>query len=401
MANHNKMTSEVLTTTQPSRKDFQIAKVLPVVGGHLFHDIYSAIFPTLLPVIIQKLALSLTQAGSLTAIFQLPALLHPIIGYFADKKNLRYFVILAPGISGTLMSLIGLAPNFATVALLLLGSGISSAAFHSPAPAMIASVSGRKLGLGMGMFMAAGNIAFTIGPLLAVWAVSVWTLEGIYRLSVIGWASSLLLWIQLRNVSASSDKSNGLKEIQPLLLKLFLPMTFISLFRHFLLEPLSTYLPTYISQGGASLWMAGGALTILEAAGAVGALSTGQFSDRFNRKTILVAATLVPGVLLVIFSQVKGWWMVPLLLLLGLTALSAPPVMLAIVQEQLPDHRAVGNGLYMFLTFLLRPLATLSIGWMGDQLGLQQAFLYGALISLLALPAVLALPRPPLASGQD
>lgn len=396
------MSSEVLTNAPASTtKEFQIAKVLPVVGGHLFHDIYSAIFPTLLPVIIEKLALTLTQAGSLTAIFQLPALLHPLIGYFADKKNLRYLVILAPGVSGTLMSFIGLAPNYATIALLLLGSGISSAAFHSPAPAMIASVSGRKLGLGMGLFMSAGNIAFTIGPLLAVWAVSVWTLEGIYRLAVIGWASSLLLWIQLRNVSAISEKSRGLSNVRPILIRLFLPMTFISLFRHFLLEPLSTYLPTYISQGGASLWLAGGALTIVELAGAAGALSTGQFSDRFNRKHILVVATLIPALLLGIFPFVNGWLMIPLLLLLGLSALSAAPVLLAIVQEQLPHNRAVGNGMYMFITFLLRPLATLSIGWMGDHFGLQQAFFWGAIISLLALPAVLALPKAPQPAGTD
>ncbi len=299
--------------------------------------------------------MSLTQAGSLTAIFQLPALLHPLIGYFADKKNLRYLVILAPGISGTLMSVIGLAPDYTTLALLLLGSGISSAAFHSPAPAMIASVSGRKLGLGMGLFMAGGNIAFTIGPLLAVWAVSVWTLEGIYRLAVIGWASSLLLWIQLRNVSASSEKSNGLSLVRPMLVRLFLPLTFITLFRHFLLEPLSTYLPTYISQGGASLWMAGGALTIVELAGAAGALSTGQFSDRINRKQILVVSTLLPALLLVGFTFAQGWLRIPLLILLGFSALSAAPVLLAIVQEQLPHNRSVGNGLYMFITFLLAP----------------------------------------------
>lgn len=381
--------------------EFQTAKVLPVVGGHLFHDIYSAIFPTILPVIIEKLALTLTQAGSLTAIFQLPALLHPIIGYFADKKNMRYLVILAPGVSGMLMSFIGLAPNYLTVALLLLGSGISSAAFHSPAPAMIASVSGKKLGLGMGLFMSAGNIAFTIGPLLAVWAVSTWTLEGIYRLAVIGWASSLLLWFQLRNVAAISEKSGGLGDVRPILVKLFLPLTFVSLFRHFLLEPLSTYLPTYISQGGGSLWIAGGALTIVELAGAAGALSTGQFSDRFNRKTILVAATLIPSLLLAIFSFADGWVMIPLLLLLGFSALSAAPVLLAIVQEQLPHNRAIGNGMYMFITFLLRPLATLSIGWIGDQIGLQRAFFWGALISLLALPAVFALPKTSKPAAQD
>ena len=387
------MTTETLPVIQPISREFQTAKVVPIAAGHFFHDIYSAIFPTLLPVLIQKLSLSLTQAGSLTTIYQLPALLNPLIGYMADKANLRYFVILAPGVTATVLSLIGVAPSFAVLALLLFVAGVSSAAFHSPAPAMIGRVSGRKIGLGMGLFMAAGELSRTIGPLLAVWAVSIWTLEGIYRLVVIGWGSSIILWFQLRHVSAAGAKPGSLSNIRPLLLKLFLPIALINLFRNFLLEPITTYLPTFISQGGASLWAAGGALTILELAGVAGALSSGSLSDRFGRKQVLLLATIIPAGLLLALTKVEGYWIVPILLGLGLTALAGTPILLAIVQENLPKNRAVGNGLYMFIAFLLRPLATMGIGWLGDQIGLQQAFFWSGVISLLSLPAILALPN--------
>jgi FSR family fosmidomycin resistance protein-like MFS transporter len=394
------MTSESTTpTTAPlPNKQFQIAQVIPIAMGHFFHDIYGSLFPTLLPALIQKLSLSLTQVGSLNAIYQLPALLNPFIGYLADRTNVRYFVILAPGITATALSLMGNAPNYTFLALLLFIAGISSAAFHSPAPAMIGRVSGRKIGLGMSLFMAGGELARTIGPLLAVWAISTWTLEGIYRLMVIGWVSSFILWLQIGKVKVVQAKSGSLRAIRPFLTTLFLPIAVINLFRNFMLEPLTTYLPTYISQGGASLWVAGGALTILELAGVIGALSSGALSDRFGRKRMLIIYTLVPALLLMAFTMVDSAWYIPLLIGLGVTALSGTPIMLAIVQENLPQNRATGNGLFMFVSFLLRPLATIGIGWLGDRFGLQQAYFAGAVLALFSLPAILFLPSNPVES---
>ena len=41
--------------------------------------------------------MSLTQAGLLSTVMQIPHLLNPYIGMLADRVSVRYFVILAPG----------------------------------------------------------------------------------------------------------------------------------------------------------------------------------------------------------------------------------------------------------------------------------------------------------------
>jgi len=75
------MTSESITLTQPDQEaTFQHAQTLPILLGHFIHDIYTAAVAPLLPVLIEKLSLSLTAAGSLSAIMQLPAVLNPFIG---------------------------------------------------------------------------------------------------------------------------------------------------------------------------------------------------------------------------------------------------------------------------------------------------------------------------------
>lgn len=387
----------MVTKTNPTKKiienQFQTGKVLTIVSGHFFHDLYTAFIPPLLPLIIEKLSLSLTLAGSLMAFVQLPALLNPFIGYIADKISLRYLVIFAPAVTASLISSLGFAPTYLTLAIILFVTGVSVASFHAPAPAMVSRLSGTQVGKGMSLFMAGGELGRTVGPLLAVWAVSTWTLDGFYRIVLIGWVATLLLFIRLRNVAAHSEKSANLRPLIPYLKRLFLPLLVVMFFRNFLHVALTTYLPTFMDMEGASFWMAGAALSILEFAGVGGALISGTISDRLGRKPVLLVATIGSTIFMLIFLNVEGWMLVPVLLALGFTALSTTPILLAIVQVQLPNNRAMGNGLFMSIAFLLRPISLLVIGMIGDRIGLRPAFYGSAIIALLAIPGILTLPK--------
>jgi FSR family fosmidomycin resistance protein-like MFS transporter len=389
------MTTKTVPLAHTNADDFQTEHVLPIVGAHFVHDIYTAAVPVLLPVLMAKLSLSLTLVGSLMAIMQLPALLNPFIGYMADKISLRYFVILAPAVTATLISSLGFASNYITVAIILFATGVSVACFHAPAPAMIGRVAGKQVGKGMSFYMAAGELARTVGPLLAVWAISMWTLDGFYRIVLVGWVASFILYLRLRDIPANMEQPGNFRSIFPVLRNLFLPLFFVVFFRTFLRESITTYLPIFMKSEGASLWIAGGALSIIELAAVAGALASGTVSDWMGRKKVLLAATISAVIFMLIFLNVEGWLLVPVLLALGFSALSTGPVLLAMVQDHMPHNRAVGNGLLLMMMFLLRPVALLAIGILGDRFGLQQVYYWSALIMLLSIPAILALPSSP------
>jgi len=347
-------------------------------------------------VLIEKLSLSLVQAGALSACLQIPSLLNPIIGYLGDKVNLRLFVILAPAVTATLLSSMGLTSNYLALILLFFCAGISIAAFHATAPAMIGRVSGQRVGLGMSLFMTGGELAYTLGPLLAVWVVTTWTLDGFWRVVVLGWAASLLLFLRLRGnangAAARPEQPGSLRLILPQLAGVFIPLALINLFRHPLMESVSTFLPTYLAGRGFSLWIAGASLSIIDLAGVPGVLLSGWISDRVGRKQVLLVASLACPILVLIFINVSGWLAFVTLLGMGFFASASMPVFLAIGQDQFPNNRAVATSLVMMIVFVLRPVGTLAVGYMGDHLGLQAAFFWSSLLSLLTIPAILALP---------
>lgn len=393
------MNIEALPIIRPHEKEQDTGAVISIAGGHLVNDTYAAFASPLLPLLIQKFSLSLTAAGSLAAIGQLPAIFNPFFGYLIERYHLWYLVILAPAFTATSASLLGLAPSPWVLALLLFVSGISTALYHAPTPALIGALTPKKLGRSMSWYMAAGELGYTLGPILIVWAVSIWTLEGSYRILVIGWLVSLILFLRLRRFqfprgnASTANYGAELRTIMPALRRFFIPMAGLLFMRNFLTVLLVAFLPTFMNTRGANLWLSGASLSIIELSGAAGVLIIGPLSDHWGRKPSLII-TMVAGFLsLLIFLNVQSWLLIPSLLLVGFSSLSSGPILLAIVQEHFPAHRAVSNGIYMGLAFLLQSFSTVIIGTMGDRLGLWQTFYWCGVLSLLSIPFVFTFPN--------
>jgi FSR family fosmidomycin resistance protein-like MFS transporter len=389
----------VLSEEMPDSADegFESGNVLTIAGAHFVHDSYSAFVAPLLPLLQDRLGLTYALSGSLAIYTQLPSLLNPFIGYLADRISLRYFVILAPGVTGTLMSMLGLANSYVMLAILLFAAGLSIAAFHAPAPAMIATMSGRRVGKGMSYFMAAGELGRAVGPLVVVAGISLFTLEGMWRLAFFGWGISAILWWRLHDVSAENGGkvSGDVSLFWGRAKRVFPPLIWLMATRVFMIAALTTYLPTFMSNvsqtdfGTAAL-----SLTFLEAAGVAGALLSGSFSDRWGRTRMLALLLFISPLVMLLFLWVPTTWMqFVLLIALGLTAISPQPVLLALIQDQFPDNRALANGTFIAVNFMIRALGIWFVGYVADVAGLDSAFFWSAIVGFLALPGVFWLER--------
>lgn len=384
----------ILDATSEAGPGFQTESVITVSSAHAVHDTYSAFLAPLLPLLIANLSLTKTAAGLLTVFYQGPSLLQPLIGHLADRYNLRPLVIMAPTVAAALFTLVGLAPSYGLLVLLLVVAGFNSAGLHAVGPVLAGVLSGKRLGRGMSFWMVGGELGRTFGPLITVAAVTYLTPRGLPALIPGGIVASVMVYLGLRRVpdhrlpSANLlDWKAGLTRLRPILL----PLAAVIAARAMLVMALSTFLPTFLTEKGASLWLAGGSLSVMEAAGVAGALFGGSLSDRLGRRRVLVSMSLAAPLAALAFLNLPGWAQFPLLLLVGLTLLSTTPVLMALVQERAPGSRALANGIFMALNFTITSLAVVMVGFLGDRLGLQTAFTISTLVMLAGLPFVFLL----------
>jgi FSR family fosmidomycin resistance protein-like MFS transporter len=337
------------------------------------------------------MSLSNTAAGSLVPFLQISSLLQPVIGHLADRATLRWIVVLGPAVTATAMSLLGWAPGYMVLALLLLVAGVSVAAFHATAPVAVGYLSGRRLGRGMGLWMVGGELGRTLGPLVVVSALAVMSPRSMVFLALAGVATSVVLHFRLRDVPL---RSRGDGEQVPwrravgAMRGTMVVLAGLIMLRGMMTMSATVFLPLFLTEEGANVWLAGAALSIVEAAGIAGALAGGWVSDHVGRRAVLVFGQIAAPIALLAFLAADGAMRIALLPFLGFALLAIPPVFMAVVQERFSESRALANGVYLSLNFVIRSLAAIGYGAVGDAFGLSTAMVIAACAAFGGLPLI-------------
>ncbi|MFN2358283.1 MAG: MFS transporter [Desulfotignum sp.] len=375
---------------------FDTPRVALISFSHFVHDAYTSFLPPLLPLIIEKLSLTLSQAGLLSFVMQIPAVFNPFIGLFADNKGVaRWLVILAPTLTALPMSLIVMAPSYAVLLLLLFLCGISVALYHVPAPVLVARYSKDRKGRGMSLFMSGGELARTLGPVFAVAALSLLGADHFYLVLTLAVLTSLLLWFTLepQQEKIGFVRSSSLAQAYGEIRHVLVPLSGILTARACMHASMGIFLGVFVEQQTGNLWYGGAALALYEAFGVAGVLSAGTLSDRMGRRKVLFWALMTAPVALLLFVYTAGIWKILMLVVVGFSVLSTTPVMLAIVQENAGKNPSAANGLFMMVSFSVRSIAVVVVGGIGDAAGMENMFAISALVGFLALPFLTRLAR--------
>lgn len=373
---------------------FNQVDVLSVSMAHMLHDIYSSFLAPILPLLIEKLGLSYSLVSLLSVVQRVPSLFNPLIGLFADKFRPKYFIILTPTITAIAMSLLGSANNYSTLVILLLIAGFSATLFHVPGPVIIKQLSGIRTGKGMSFYMVGGESARTLGPIIILGAVSIWGLEGTYKLIPFAVVLSIYLYLRLRDIDIKIERKNDVKKtkVRTTLLELIPFFTIVSgysLSRAMMKGALTTFLPIFIMSKGNSIWLGGIALAVLQFAGVLGTLYAGSISDKIGRrKTLLIAAVFSPF-LMWMFMYSTGIFSMILLILMGVSLFASSPVLLALVQDVKSDRPAFVNSLYMTVNFGLSSLAVFLLGFLSDKFGLETIYKLAFMLAFISIPFAL------------
>jgi FSR family fosmidomycin resistance protein-like MFS transporter len=263
---------------------------------------------------------------------------------------------------------------------------------------MIKDFAGTKTATGMSFFMFAGELARTIGPLLITGALSIWGLEGSYRVMPFGIIASVILFFKLKNVSSLNSRNNkkkmkGAGETVKELVPFFLFVTGFQLFRGGMKAALTLYLPTFLIAKGESLWIAGISLSVLQLAGVTGTFGAGYISDKIGHRNVLLITVITSPIAMWAFITSSQILMIPLLIIMGFLLFASGPVILALVQETDTERPAFINSIYMSISFGISSLMVLVVGILGDKIGLQLTYQICAVLAFVSIPFVFILPK--------
>ncbi len=384
------------TSAELDQQTFQTQGVAIVSSAHAVHDTYTGFLAPLLPVLIQRFTLTNTAAGFLSLMLQLPSVFQPLIGHLADKRNLRLLLILAPALTGAAMSLLSVAPGYAFLVFLLLIAGLSSASLHAIGPVLGSTLSGSKLGRGMSFWMVGGELGRGLGPLLVVSAVGFLTLDGLPWLMLGGIFVSVFYYFKLPQVNTTQPAPEAAfrwKSAVWAMRRVMAPVAGVIITRSLMIAALTTFLPTFLTGEGSTLWLAGAALSITQLSGVIGAFLAGSLSDTFGRRRLLAISYTATPICMMLFLLVRGFWQLPFLILTGFFGISVIPVIMAVVLESFPASRSLANGVYMAVNFILSALGVVLAGKFADVFGMRTLFWIAAGLVPLGLPFILLLPK--------
>jgi FSR family fosmidomycin resistance protein-like MFS transporter len=376
--------------------DFRVILALSLV--HFIGDFYVAFVNPLLPTFIDKFSLSLTQVGLITGMSRLLAfVVQPSVGYLADHYRTRFFVLGGPLLAIIFISLVGVAPTFPILLILVLLGSIGSSMYHPQAAGMVSTFSGPHLGFSMSIFNMGGTLAFGLGPLLITYLVGHLGLSASPLAIFIG----LLVMIYAFKVVPCPEQE-GLKNlglvgsIKEVLGEVWKPIALIwiiSVLRSFVSQTFGTFLPVLCAREGFPLFSIGAIVSLYSIAGAISGLIAGHLSDRIGYKPIFYVSSLLGTVSLLLLLVLPGNWVLVNAFLSGFFIMAVLPLTVTMGQELAPKGKSIVSSLMMGLAFGMGGMMTPLAGHFADLFSIRSVLAVVAFFPVLMIPLIYHLPE--------
>jgi FSR family fosmidomycin resistance protein-like MFS transporter len=348
-------------------------------AGHAVTDTYGqSLLAPIFPILRERLGLSLDQIGALPMVMGLSASLgQPLIGYVTDRWPKIPAVALGPALAAVFVGMLGFAPSYMALALLLFFAGLGIGAFH-PQGASLATRAARGRGQAMSAFTIGGNLGFGIAPLLGSWYFRWFGLERFYLASIPGVVFAALMMTLLRFPERQSAAGSGAARLDhartgnPYALAL---LTGTVVVRSAVLIAISTFLAFLLRDRlpGSGETEAGIAVSVFLLANALSGFVGGYLTDRFGRSGIMLGSLAVAPLLLTLALQLPGFWIVGGLALGGFVLMLPHPANVIMAQEYMPGNAGVAASMITGLAWGVGQFLCWPLGALAEHVGLEPA----------------------------
>lgn len=379
-----------------------IVKVVGAVAiAHLLNDLIQAVLPAIYPMLKANFALSFTQVGLISLVYQVTAsLLQPWIGLYTDKHPKPYLLPMGMCVTFLGILLLAFSPTFTVLLIASALIGVGSSTFHPEASRVSRMASGGRFGTAQSTFQVGGNTGTAIGPLLAALIIVPFGQHAVACLVVF---ALLAIWILTRvsqwtirhaKTQAVSRIVNASSKLHGRQLTLAIGTICVLMFAKFTyIASISNYFTFYlIHKFHVSLATAQLHLFAFLAAVAVGTFAGGPIGDKIGRKAVIWVSFVGMAPFALMMPYADLFWTTILSVIAGLVLSSAFAAMVVYAQEAVPGRVGMISGLMFGLMFGVSGIAAAGLGHLADLNGIEWVFKLCSYLPLLGL-ATFFLPK--------
>ena len=378
------------------KSDIQRTKLFVLTVVHFLTDLFSTLLTPILPALVTKLRLSLTQAGLLAGLPAMTSsLVQPLMGILGDRMEKRYFIIIGPLFCAVFMSGVGIAPSFSMLLLFIILGGFGSASFHPQSVSMAGDISGSRRGYGVSIFIVGGTAGLAASPFFVPRIVEYFGLESLVWLAL---PAIFVVLVMSRVIPINNEcrKVTHLSDVMASFRPNLWPMinlTVVGIVRTISGVGFATFFVLLLKDRGLTLQQGGDLLFVFQAGAVIGGFIGGWISDMIGRNHIIWISILLSTPFLLASLYSTGPMLVLWLFLAGFMNMASNSVSVAMAQELVPESAGTASSFPMGFSWGAAGGALIVFGGMADQIGVVPTLEVLALVPLIGVVLALLLPR--------
>jgi FSR family fosmidomycin resistance protein-like MFS transporter len=383
-----------MTSLREVRREIDRPAITALSAGHLATDFANGVLPALLPFAVARFGLSYTEAGALVfASAAASSLVQPVFGHLSDRRGAAWLLPAGVALAGGGMALAAAAPSYWLCVLLVVVSGLGTAAYHPEGTKFAAYVSGRRRASGMSLFSIGGNLGVALGAVCTAPVLLVLGRWGGLLLALPSLAVAVLLVRSLPYLGTFAPERRSARRIpgedRPGAFTLLLGVIALRSVGWF---GLLTFVPLWAVARGHSESYGANLLSLMLFAGGAGTLAAGPLADRLGRRPVLLASVIATPPLTVAFVAVGGWLGAVALALVGVCVVGTFGLTQVMSQEYLPSRLGLASGISIGFSIGLGGVAAAALGAVADSVDLETALYLCAAIPAVAIVLAALLP---------
>ena len=356
--------------------------------AHMANDTYSGFLNPIMPFIAAKLGFTMAIATVIMSIAQICAsMIQPIFGFFADNMNKRLFIFWGLIFGSLFVPLATNAPNIPLLIFFIILGNFGGSFFHPQALGFISKFSDNNFVSNMGIFISAGTIGFSFGPIISAVVAEHLGFDKIPYLSIVGLIIAAAMFKCVPKISKSDNLLKkkefkaSFKEV--LSNKFMIILIVIAMMKSLILNSCSILLPFLWKDLGHSPTYIGFALFLFLLMGGIGSFLSGRIENKIGAKNVFyisMIGTLPIMALFIATYRLHPFISIGIFIFMGFITMLAQPVILVMAQRILPEYKSITSGFINGFTWGLVAVLLTIVGFFAQKFGIGKIMLIVAAI---------------------